>query len=92
MRILLTKRFLACVKKLSSTDAEVVDVALENLPEPFGTPHAHAGQSVRVLRPRVYELRATLALRVVFVRSKDTLLVDFVGTHDEVHDFLKNRR
>ena len=92
MRILLTKRFLACVKKLSSTDAEAVDVALENLPETFGTPHAHAGQSVRVLRPQVYELRATLALRVVFVRSKDTLLVDFVGTHDEVHDFLKNRR
>ncbi|HWZ95659.1 MAG TPA: hypothetical protein VNW30_10730 [Opitutaceae bacterium] len=47
---------------------------------------------MRVLRPQVYELRATLALRVVFVRSKDRLVVDFVGTHDEVHDFLKNRR
>jgi hypothetical protein len=47
---------------------------------------------VRVLHPPVYELRATLALRVVFVRSKDALLVDFVGTHDEVRAFLKNRR
>jgi hypothetical protein len=92
MRILLTKRFLACVKKLSATDVEAIDAALENLPATFGTPHAHAGQSVRVLRPPVYELRATLALRVVFVRSKDALWVDFVGTHDEVRAFLKNRR
>jgi hypothetical protein len=92
MRILLTKRFLACVKKLSAPDAEAVDAALEILPATFGTPHAHAGQSVRVLRPPVYELRATLALRVVFMRSKDALWVDFVGTHDEVRAFLKNRR
>jgi len=47
---------------------------------------------VRVLRPPVYELRATLTLRVVFVRSKDGLLVDFAGTHDEVRAFLQNRR
>lgn len=92
MRILLTKRFLACVKKLNAADAEAVDAALENLPAIFGAPHSHSGQSVRVLRPPVYELRATLALRVVFVRTKDALLVDFVGTHDEVRDFLKNRR
>ena len=92
MRILLTKRFLACVKKLSATDAEAVDAALENLLATFGTPHVHAGQSVRMLRPQIYELRATLALRVVFVRSKDALLMDFVGTHDEVRAFLKNRR
>jgi hypothetical protein len=91
MRILLTKRFLACVKKLSANDAEAVDSALGYLSATFGTPHSHAGNSVRVLRPPVYELRATLALRVVFVRSKNTLLADFVGTHDEVRAFLKNR-
>jgi hypothetical protein len=92
MQILLTKRFLACVKKLNAADAEAVDAALENLLAIFGVPHAHSGQSVRVLRPPVYELRATLALRVVFVRTKDALLVDFVATHDEVRDFMKNRR
>jgi hypothetical protein len=91
MRILLTKRFLACVKKLSAADATAVDAALEGLSENFGKPHTHSGQSVRVLRAPVYELRASLTLRIVFVRSRDALLVDFVGTHDEVRAFLKNR-
>ena len=91
MRILLTKRFLACVKKLSTADATAVDAALEGLAETFGTPHMHTGQSIRVLRAPVYELRASLTLRVVFVRSRDALLVDFVGSHDEVRAFLKNR-
>ena len=91
MRILLTKRFLACVKKLNAANATAVAAALEALSETFGALHSHTGQTIRVLRSPVYELRANLTLRVVFVRSGDALLVDFVGTHDEVRAFLKNR-
>jgi hypothetical protein len=38
-----------------------------------------------------YELRATLALRIVFVREGDLLIVDFVGDHDAVADYIRNR-
>jgi hypothetical protein len=92
MRLQLTKRFLACVKKLSATDRAAVDVALGGLLSTFGNPHAHGGQSVRVLKAPVYEVRATLALRIVFVRQGESLIADMVGTHGEVRDYLKNRR
>lgn len=92
MKIQLTKRFLAAVKKLSAADTAAVDAALAQLLEHFGRPHEHYGVSVRPLRPPVYELRATRALRIVFVRHGDVLKVDFVGTHGEVSDYLKNSR
>ena len=92
MRIQLTKRFLACVRKLGATDVAAVDDALAGLLASFGRPHTHLGQSVRPLRPPVYELRATLALRIIFVRAGDVLRVDFVGDHRAVANYLKNSR
>lgn len=88
MEIRLTKRFLAAVRRLPAADAAAVDSALAT----FGRPHAHAGGSVRPIRAPVYELRATLALRVVFARDGDALKVDFVGTHAEVQRYLRNTR
>ena len=92
MKVLLTKRFLAAASRLAVTDRGAVEVALADLSSTFGRPHAHRGGSVRPLYPPVYELRVTLALRVVFVRSGDSFIVDFVGDHDAVRDYLRNRR
>jgi hypothetical protein len=92
MQIQLTKRFLAAVRKLSAADALAVDAALTELLATFGRPRVHTGRSVRPLRAPVYEMRATLALRIVFVRSGDMLRVDFVGSHGEVSDYLRNSR
>jgi hypothetical protein len=44
------------------------------------------------LNPPVYELRATRALRLVFVKQGATLTMDFVGDHGAVRDYLRNRR
>lgn len=92
MKIQLTKKFLACVQSLSAADSAVVDAALADLLNTFGRPHHHAGTSVRPLRPPVYELRLSLALRIVFVRNGDVLRVDFAGNHDEVRAYLRNTR
>lgn len=92
MKVLLTKRFLAAASELPLADRAAVETALAGLPSTFGRPHAHTGGSVRPLHPPVYELRTTLALRVVFVRSGGSLLVDFVGDHGAVRDYLRNRR
>ena len=92
MKVLLTKKFLAAASKLSGEDRAAVDAALSGLLDTYGRPHAHSGGSVRPLKHPVYELRASLALRVVFVRDGDALKVDFVGDHDEVRDYMRNKR
>ena len=92
MEIRLTKRFLAAAAELSERDRAAVDAALAQLLLVFGRPHSHSGESVRPLDPPVYELRATRALRIVFVKQAATLTMDFVGDHDAVRDYLRNRR
>jgi len=92
VEIRLTKRFLAAVRRLPAADAAAVDTALAQLLATFGRPHVHTGGSVRPIRAPVYELRATLALRVVFTRDGDTLKVDFVGTHADLQRYLRNTR
>ena len=92
MEIRLTKRFLAAVAKLTDGDRTAVDRALAQLLETFGRPHVHQGTSVRPLIPPIYELRATRALRVVFVHQGSSLIMDFVGDHGAVRDYLRNRR
>lgn len=92
MPIELTKRFLDAVRKLPADEAGAVDEALASLAESFGRPHQHAGKSVRFLRKDVFELRASRSLRVIFVRAGPVLRVDFVGDHDAVAGYLRNRR
>ena len=86
----LTKRFLAAVKKLPAAEVAAVDEALAELLANFGRPHAHGGASVRPLLSPVYEMRASLALRIVFARDGDILRVDFVGDHAGVRRYLRN--
>jgi mRNA-degrading endonuclease RelE of RelBE toxin-antitoxin system len=90
VQIELTKRFFAAVKKLPAAEVAAVDEALAELLANFGRPHAHSGASVRPLLPPVYEMRASLALRIVFARDGDILRVDFVGDHAGVRRYLRN--
>lgn len=92
MKIELTKRFLAAVRRLPDEDAGAVDTALARLSATFGRPHAHTGASVRPIRPPLYELRATRGLRVVFLHCGGVLKVDFVGSHAEIAAYVRNAR
>jgi len=64
---------------------------LQALPKAWGSPHAHTGYSVRRLTPGLYEIRAGLGLRVVFDTAANLLRCDFIGNHDDVQSYLKNR-
>ena len=64
--------------------------AIGDLPESFGRPHAHTGLSIRKLRPKLYEFRASLDLRLLFRDEPDALYIGFVGNHDEVQKLLKS--
>ena len=61
------------------------------LPEAWGRPHAHSGYSVRRLAPGLYEIRAGLGLRIIFDVAASSLRCDFIGNHDDVQTYLKNR-
>jgi hypothetical protein len=50
----------------------------------FGQPHQHLGLSIRKLKSSVFECRASLDLRILFVDHPDRLVVAFIGTHGEV--------
>ena len=92
MPIELTKRFLDAVRRLPAEEVGTVDGALATLAETFGRLHQHTGKSVRFLRKDVFELWASRSLRLIFVRAGSVLRVDFVGNHDAVADYLRNRR
>lgn len=64
--------------------------AMAELPASFGRPHAHTGLSIRKLRPKLFEFRAGLELRLLFRNEAEGLYVGFVGNHDEVQKVLKS--
>jgi hypothetical protein len=68
--------------------ADVVLKLLE-LGDAFGNPHAHSGLGIRKLRADLFECRVGLALRVLFRASPDAFLLRFIGSHDEVQNYLR---
>ena len=69
----------------------MVNGALRALPDLWGKPHAHSGYALRRLARGLYEMRAGLGLRVVFDAAGGRLRCDFVGNHDDVQTYLRNR-
>lgn len=61
------------------------------MPECWGRPHAHRGYALRRLAPGLYEIRAGMSLRIVFDAAGGLLRCDFVGNHDDVQTYLRNR-
>lgn len=92
LRVLLEPRALAAAEKLAPELRPSVFAALRALPTAFGRPHLHSGLGLRRLRPGLYECRAGLHHRAVFVREGAALLVKLIGDHDDVKNYLKNTR
>lgn len=64
-------------------------LALCELLEAFGQPHAHSGLGIRKLGPKLFECRAGLSLGFVFQDRGNELFVWFCGNHDEVKALLR---
>ncbi len=65
-------------------------LALCELAESFGEPHAHGGIGIRKLGTKLFECRGSLALRFVFQDRPTDLFVSFLGGHDEVKALLRS--
>jgi hypothetical protein len=82
-----TRRFRSAIKGRESEIARV----LREIKAGFGMPHRHAGLGIRKLGPNLFECRAGLKLRLVFLARKGVLTFDFAGTHDEIQNYLRGR-
>jgi len=65
-------------------------LALCELTESFGRPHAHSGLGIRKLGNKLFECRAGLALRFIFQDRPTDLFVSFLGNHDEIKTLLRS--
>ena len=64
-------------------------LALCELDESFGRPHAHSGLGIRKLGDKLFECRGNLALRFIFQDRPNDLFISFLGTHDEIKALLR---
>lgn len=78
------------LRELSRKERAECLLALCELPEAFGKPHAHAGIGIRKLGKKLFECRAGLAFRFLFLDCPEEFYVLFVGSHDEVRKVLKS--
>jgi hypothetical protein len=82
-----TRRFRAAIK---GHEAAVVR-ALAEMQAGFGQPHRHAGLGIRKLGAHLFECRAGLKLRLIFIARKGVLTFDFAGDHQDVQNYLRGR-
>lgn len=87
---------LAQLRDLPKRQRQQIGAAIRVVQENFGSPHQHGGIGIRDLtakgsRYRVYECRCSRAVRLVFtVEDGRMLYFHMLGTHDEVHRFLRS--
>jgi hypothetical protein len=82
-----TRRFRSAVKGREALVARV----LAEIQAGFGQAHRHTGLGIRKLGPNLFECRAGLKLRLIFLARKGVLTFDFAGDHEEVRDYLRGR-
>ncbi len=73
----------------TEADRKLCTEAVEALPATFGFPHQHAGIGLRALRRGVYECRLSKALRLGFTGHGDALLLQTVGNHETIRQWLR---
>ncbi|MEN9841905.1 MAG: hypothetical protein RL376_1705 [Verrucomicrobiota bacterium] len=88
MKLLITPRF---SKSVPAERREEVFHVMRAALVAFGAPHLHAGVGLRRIPPFM-ECWRGLDLRLIFQREGDALVFHLCGTHNQVKDFLKNRK
>ena len=83
--------FETAYRRLMTSDRELVDAALTRFQHYLKTHEAQGGLGIKHLGGRTYEFRAGLALRVVYVVDGERVVLALLGTHDDVHRFLKRQ-
>lgn len=75
--------------KLTSEDQDRVYRAIEKLLQSLTQEQLMGGLGLKRLRGKLWEARAGLAIRILFMLEKDNIIFSFVGDHDDVRRYLK---
>ena len=78
------------LRELPRTEKVECLLALCELTDIFGQPHIHSGLGIRKLGSKLFECRAGLVLRFIFLDRPTDLFVAFLGNHDEIKALLKS--
>ena len=90
-RVVSTERFERAYHQLNDPDQEIVNGALLRLSRYLETRQASVGLGIKKLGPGVFEVRAGLFLRIVYIEEGFQVFLAFLGDHDEVRRFLKRQ-
>jgi len=78
------------LRKLPKSERVECLLALCDLTESFGRPHAHSGLGIRKLGNKLFECRGNVALRFIFQDRPADLFVSFLGNHVEIKALLRS--
>jgi hypothetical protein len=78
------------LRELPKTERVECLLALCELAESFGRPHAHSGLGIRKLANNLFECLGNLALRFIFQDRPTDLFISFLGNHDEIKALLRS--
>ena len=91
-RVIIVKtRFDKIHAGLSDQNKYIVGAALMAFREYLRSGTVTPGLGIKCLSDNIYEFRAGLALRVVYVFDGDKVILELLGNHDEIRKFLKNQ-
>ncbi|HBH96441.1 MAG TPA: hypothetical protein DDX89_01435 [Candidatus Omnitrophica bacterium] len=86
-----TEKFRRAYRRLSASNQQLVEKALEQLGGYLKTGLAPVGLGITKLAPGVFEVRAGLDVRIVYVEEGPRCFLALLGDHDEVRRFLKRQ-
>ncbi|MBI4563231.1 MAG: hypothetical protein HY716_00870 [Planctomycetes bacterium] len=86
-----TDRFRRAYHKLAEPQQRLVDEALRQLAQVLKSNHTPVGLGLKKLGPGVFEVRAGLALRIVYVQEGSKVALALLGNHDDVRRFLRRQ-
>jgi hypothetical protein len=89
VRIDLHPRFRKRTARLEAAERDQVAETLSALLSGFGHPHLHTGRGIRRLRKNLFECRAGLHWRIVFLAEKNVLTAYDLMRHDEIRAWLR---
>jgi hypothetical protein len=74
---------------LPKNERAAVLLGLLEIGNTFGHPHIHRGLGIRKLRSNLFECRAGLSLRAIFLNRPEGLWISMIGTHEDVKKYLR---
>ncbi len=82
--------FRKLLRQLNKQERRKIGLALSEVEQAYGQPHRHRGLGLRGLPKGCVEVRVGLDQRIVLRVTRDALVCEMIGTHDEVKKFLGN--